>query len=218
MSGDAAAHGHGHSGPAKVLPPRPELSPKAGLKEKFQHAMWYKRHPDYEGGEAYIRYYLPHNYQVRRMPQHRAMLALKQRRGISLTHSPSIAMTVLTAVASMQIVYATLGTYTAIAMYQMAKSKRNKKQAIRDQPKPTKPDYHCEYELSSIALVLWVASFTCVSVCCSSTHGRYPRLWHGGVGQVYGGQRRQLREVFRVVGQMRLSLKASDLLSFHLAT
>lgn len=44
---------------------RPELSPKASIGERIEHALWYKRNPNYEGAEAYARFYLPHNYQVR---------------------------------------------------------------------------------------------------------------------------------------------------------
>ncbi len=30
----------------------------------MQHDLWYKRHPDYEGIESYVRFYLPENAQV----------------------------------------------------------------------------------------------------------------------------------------------------------
>lgn len=57
----SAAHGHGHGGPAKTLPPRPPLADNATFGQRIEHAMWDKRHPDYEGIEAYARYYMPEN-------------------------------------------------------------------------------------------------------------------------------------------------------------
>lgn len=48
------------------LPPKPAtLKDNASLGERIEYALWDKRHPDFEGAEAYVRYYLPENHQVR---------------------------------------------------------------------------------------------------------------------------------------------------------
>jgi hypothetical protein len=54
------------SRPRLQLPPKPAtLKDNATLGEKIEYALWDKRHPDYEGVESYVRFYLPGNHQVR---------------------------------------------------------------------------------------------------------------------------------------------------------
>ena len=52
--------------PHPQLPPKPaSLAADATFAQRVEYALWDKRHPDYEGVEAYVRFYLPQNYHVR---------------------------------------------------------------------------------------------------------------------------------------------------------
>jgi hypothetical protein len=59
-----AGGGHGHGAAPKAATPKAPLPPNASLQQKLEHAFADKKHPDYTGIEAIVRYYAPHNYQV----------------------------------------------------------------------------------------------------------------------------------------------------------
>jgi len=49
----------------KTLPPKPASLPdNATIGQRIEFALWDKRHPDYEGIESYVRFYLPQNHHI----------------------------------------------------------------------------------------------------------------------------------------------------------